>query len=273
MTAPAIVPSMELIRRTLDCEVSYTLSRMRILERIEGNPIGIAYRKAGRSGWALMAHHLPVPPFNAVIGLGPGDEGEIETILRWYRDHDVKPLIEIVPGLEDANVLRELLRLGYHHSGFHVSVIARPQDAVAPNPAVDISRVTEPAAFEDFLDAYIAGRQIPDGPGFKRNVRPWLDQPDWSLFLGRVDGKPAAAAILYVRDGFGYLADAATDPVYRGRGLQTALLAHRLRHALAQGANYACSGATFLSSSHRNMVRAGMTLQFIRALWTRRDDA
>jgi hypothetical protein len=51
--------------------------------------------------------------------------------------------------------------------------------------------------------------------------------------------------------------------------LQTALLAHRLRHAAEQGATHVCSGAAFLSSSHRNMVRAGMTLQFVRALWTR----
>jgi ribosomal protein S18 acetylase RimI-like enzyme len=269
MNAQAIVPALELIRRTLDCEVSYTLSRMRVLEQIDGNPVGIAYRKVGESGWALMARHLPVPSFNAVIGLGPGDESEIEAVLQWYRDHGVAPQVEIVPGYEDAKLLHELARLGYGHTGFHVSMIARPADAQAADPTIDVARVTDRAALEDFLDAYIAGRQLPDGAGFKRNVRPWLDQPGWSLFLGRADGKPAAAAILYLRDGFGYLADATTDPVLRGRGLQTALLAHRLRHAAERGARYVCAGATFLSTSHRNMVRAGMTLQFVRALWTR----
>ena len=148
-------------------------------------------------------------------------------------------------------------------------MIARPCDAVAPDPAIDVERVMDDAAFEDFLDAYIAGRELPDGAGFKRNVRPWLTEPGWSLFLGRADGAPAAAAVLYLRDGFGYLADATTDPAYRRRGLQTTLLAHRLRHAAEQGASYVSSGATFLSSSHRNMVRAGMTLQFVRAIWTR----
>lgn len=265
---PAIVPSIELIQRTLDCEVSYTLSRMRVLERIERNPIGIAYRKVGESGWALLARHLPVPSFNAIIGLKAGDESEIAPVLQWYRDHDVKPQIEIVPGCESEKLLRELVRLRYHQSGFHVSMIARPAEAATPDAAIDIARVMDADAFEDFLDAYVAGRQIPDGAGFKRNVRPWIDQPGWSLFLGRADGRPAAAAILYLREGFGYLADAATDPAYRGRGLQSALLAHRLRHAADQGADYVCSGATFLSSSHRNMVRAGMTLQFVRALWT-----
>jgi len=251
-----IVPSAELIRRTLDTEVAYTLSRLRVLERLDGNPVGVHYRKVGGNGWALMAEHIPVPSFNAVVGLQAGDDGELEAVLAWYREHDVAPQIEIVPGLEDAKLVAELARLGYHHSGFHASVIARPQDAAAPDPAVDVVRVTGAEALEDFLDAYVLARQIPDGEGFKRNVRPWLHEPGWSLWLGRADGRPVAEAILYLRDGFAYLADAATAPAFRGRGLQSALLAHRLRHAAGEGAQYACSGASFLSTSHRNMVRA-----------------
>lgn len=266
MSAP--VPSAELIRRTVETEVAYTLSRMRVLERLPGNPIGIAHRRVGQSGWALMAPHLPVPSFNAVIGLRAGDEGEIEAILQWYRDRDARPQIEIVPGWEDDALLRALARLGLYQSGFHTAMIARPQDAAPPDPAIDVVRVTDRTLLEDFLTAYIAGRAIPDGEQFRHNVRPWIDQEGWSLFLGRADGMPAAAAVLYLREGFGYLADAATDPKFRRRGLQTALLAHRLRYAGARGASYVSSGATFLSSSHRNMVRAGMTLQFVRALWT-----
>jgi GNAT superfamily N-acetyltransferase len=240
---------------------------MDVLARLDGNPVGIAHRRIGH-GWALMARHLPVPSFNAVIGLQAGDAGEIEALLQWYRDNDVTPQVEVVPGREDAALVRELARLGYHHSGFHASMIARPADAAAPDSAIDVVRVTDETAFEDFLDAYVAGREIPDGADFKRNVRPWLGEPGWSLFLGRVDGRPAAAAVLYLRDGFGYLADATTDPALRGCGLHSALLAHRLRHAAEQGAAYVSSGATFLSGSHRNMARAGMTLQFVRAIWT-----
>ena len=147
-------------------------------------------------------------------------------------------------------------------------MLIRPRDAVAPDPAIDVVRVTDADAFEEFLDAYVAGWQVAQAEGFKRNVRPWIDQEGWSLFVARADGRPAAQGILYLRDGVAYLADASTDPKFRGRGLQSALLAHRLRHAAEQGADYACSGASFLSTSHRNMVRAGMRLQFVRALWT-----
>ena len=105
-----IVPSRELIRRTIETEVAYTLSRMNVLARLDGNPVGIAHREVGH-GWALMARHLPVPGFNAVIGLEAGDAGELEALLQWYRDNDVRPQIEIVPGHEDAALTRELTRL------------------------------------------------------------------------------------------------------------------------------------------------------------------
>ena len=264
-----IVPSRDLIRRTLDVEIAYTLSRISVLARLDGNPVGIATRKAGQHGMAYVARHFLIPSFNAIAGLEAGDADALADVLRWCHDNGSRPQIELVPGFEDEALVRALVRLGYHQSGFHVSMIARPGEAVAPDAALDVARINDKATLEHFLDAYIAGRELPDGEGFKRNVRPWwLDLPGWALFLGRVGGAPAAAAIVYVREGFAYLADAATDPKFRGRGLQAALLAHRLRHAAEHGAEYACSGASFLSTSHRNMVRAGMTLQFVRAVWT-----
>jgi hypothetical protein len=121
---------------------------------------------------------------------------------------------------------------------------------------------------EEFLDAHAAGWQIPDPKGFKANVRGWLALPDWSLYLARVEGVPAATGILYVRDRVGYCADAATVPAFRGRGLQQAMLARRISDATAAGVDFVCSGADYLSSSHRNMERTGMRVQFVRALWT-----
>jgi ribosomal protein S18 acetylase RimI-like enzyme len=271
MSAPdrELLPSVDLIRHTVAIEAAYTISRLRVLERLDDNPIGIGYRRAGQRAWCLMARHLPVPSFNNVVGLEDGDEGELPAIIDWYRAKDVRFQVEIVPGFETAALTRRLAELGFHQSGFHVSMIARPVDVVAPAGIFDIWRVRDAAMFEEFLDAYIAGWKIPDGEGFKRNVRPWLEMHGWSLFLGRINGKPAAEAISYLDGDFCYLADASTDPVFRNRGLHTALVAHRLRDAAGQGARFACSGAAFGSASHRNMEKAGMKLQFVRALWTR----
>jgi ribosomal protein S18 acetylase RimI-like enzyme len=133
-----------------------------------------------------------------------------------------------------------------------------------------IEQVATADIMEDYLDAYVAGWGIAetDRAQFKANVRSWLGQPGWSLYVARLDGEPAAAATLYLKDGVGYLADAATDPDFRGRGLQSALLRRRISDAAAVGADIVFSGAAPLSTSHRNMERAGMRVQFVRSLWT-----
>jgi hypothetical protein len=36
----ATVPSLDIVQRTLAVDIAYTISRMRVLERLPGNPIG-----------------------------------------------------------------------------------------------------------------------------------------------------------------------------------------------------------------------------------------
>jgi GNAT superfamily N-acetyltransferase len=267
-TEPAA--SLDLIHRVLDADVAYTISRLQVLERLPGNPIGVAYQKFGGTVTALMARHIPSPSFNRVVGLRAGDERHIAPLAAWYREHGVTARFEMAPGDYDAALGRELARQGYYQSGFHAALICRPGDLVAvPTPA-DVELVTSAALMEEYLQAYVAGWGLPEKEHdrFKANVRPWLGQPGWSLYLGRIDGRPAAAATLYVHGGLGYCADATTDPAFRRRGLQLALLHRRIADAREAGVDLVFSGAEFLSPSHRNMERIGMRLLFIRATWT-----
>jgi len=268
-TATNLIPSIDLVHRVLDAEASYTLSRLEILERLPGNPIGVAHRRIGDAGIAMMARHLPSPAFNSIRGLRAGDVGELQPLVEWYRESGVGGRFEMVPGDYDAALGRELNRLGYYQSEFHVAMYGDPHPSRATSSDATIERVASPAVMEEYLDAYVRGWGIPEPhrDRFKANVRPWLDQPGWSLYVARL-GAQAAAATLYVDDGVAYLADATTDPAFRGRGLQTALLARRLRDAATAGADLACSGAAFLSTSHRNMERMGLRVLFTRAIWT-----
>jgi GNAT superfamily N-acetyltransferase len=262
-----IAPSLEVIRRTLDAEASYTLSRLQVLERLPGNPVGIAYRQLDGGGLALMARHLPVPYFNSVFGLGAGQEAQVAPLLAWYREHGVAPRFEVVPGVASPDLCHELAKQGCYQSGFHCSFIREPDATLADNELLAIEQVTG-RGIDEFLETHAAGWGMPDVAGFKANTRGWIDEPGWSLYLGRINGKPAATGVLYVKDKVGYCADAATVPAFRGRGLQTALLQRRIAEASAAGVDFICSGAEFLSGSHRNMQRAGMRLQFVRASWT-----
>ena len=265
--ADKLLPSLDLIRRTIAAEDAYTLSRIRVLERVPGNPMGVEYRLVEDGVVALMARHVPSPSFNSVRGLRAGHERHIAPLVQWYRDNGVNARFEMAPGLYHADLGRELNRLGYYQSEFHCSLIAEPDAAPALDGAV-VERVTDAAAMEDYLDAYAAQWKFGDKERFKTNARAWLGEPGWSLYLARVDGRAAAAATLYLHDKIGYFADATTDPAFRGRGLHRALLARRWHDARAAGVDVVCSGAGFLTSSHRNMERVGLRVQFTRSIWT-----
>ncbi len=136
---------------------------------------------------------------------------------------------------------------------------------------VSTAPVVSAIDMEDFLAAYVAGWCVPEEARqqFKANVRAWPEQPGWSLYVARIDERPVASAILFLHEGVGYFADCAVDPFFRRRGLHAALLRRRWRDAREAGVDCVCSGAAFLSTSHRNMERVGMQLLFLRAIWTR----
>ena len=263
-----LLPSADLINRVIAVENAYSVSRIRVLQSLPGNPVGIEVREIGDNAVALMAKNFPNPNFNRVAGLNGKQVKEVAPLVRWYRDNEVAPRFEILPREGDGELGRELSRLGLYPSEFHTALV-RDVSPVPDVRSAALVQVTDTARMDAFLDAYIAGWKIPDGAGFKRNVSAgWLNRPGWSLYFARVDGKPAAEGILYVRDGVGYLADASCDPGFRGRGLHAALLARRIAEAAKAGADLVCSGAAYLSTSHRNMERAGMRILFNRAIWT-----
>ena len=255
------------MQRTLAVDVSYSISRLKVLERIPGNPLGIHYRWVDETAVALMAR---LPAFARVVGLRAGHEQHIEPLVLWYREHGIKPSFEMVPGHYAATLGQELTRLGFFQSGFHTSLIGESAALSGVGDPVAVEQVATADSLEDFLNAYVAGWGIAekDQAQFKVNVRPWLNQAGWSLYIGRSNGQPAAAATLYLKDGVGYLADATTAPAFRRRGLQSALLRRRICDAAAAGADTVFSGATPFSTSHRNMERIGMRVQFVRSLWT-----
>jgi hypothetical protein len=237
-----LLPSLDLIDRVIAIENAYSVSRITVLQSLPGNPVGIEIRPIGDNAVALMAKNFPNPNFNRVAGLKGDQASEIELLVRWYRDNDVAPRFDVLPREGDAELGRELSRLGLYPSAFHTALV-RDVGSVPDAGAVVLEQVTDAATMDAFLDAYIAGWKIPDGAGFKRNVSAgWLDRPGWSLYFARVDGRPAAEGILYVRDGAGYLADASCDPKFRGRGLHAALLARRIAEASKAGVGLVCSG-------------------------------
>lgn len=71
------------------------------------------------------------------------------------------------------------------------------------------------------------------------------------------DGRPLGCASLTVRDGVATLGGMSTLPAERGRGVQRALIHHRLRVAARRGCEIATTSAAPGGVSERNLIRHG----------------
>jgi ribosomal protein S18 acetylase RimI-like enzyme len=260
------IATIELSRRLMRVGIAYTIARMKVIEARSGEPVEV--RHLG-DAVALLTRQVPSPHFNAVVGLREGQENLVGELDDWYRANKMKPRFLVSPGDLSPALGRALAARGYAVTDYDTVLYALPPAHADPDPQV--VPVDSPAAMEEFLDALLGGWGVAreHHAGTKANMRGWLDVPDFRLYLARVEGRPAAAAKLFIHDGVGFFADAATHPDFRGRGLQTALLRHRAAVAAQAGVELIYSQASFGSTSHRNMERIGLRVVHTRAIWTR----
>ena len=218
---------------------------------------------------ALAAARLPSKSFNRVVGLTPSETSLVPEIIAWYAELGPSPHIEIRPGDLSDGLADALARGGFRQTSFQASLVGE----VAETPATDavIRSVETSEMVERFLDVYLAGWGFPLAihEGAKANMRGWLGLPGWHLYLAEIDTHAAAIAISFLHENVAYFADTCVHPNFRGRRLQSALLAQYKRDAARLGADLLCSGATFASTGHRNIERAGLRVLHTHAEWTR----
>ena len=265
--APPLAPSAEIVRRVLMAESHYTRSRLTVLRNLPGNPVRVEVRDLGDGALAMQARYIPNVHFNRVTGLADAHACEVAGLVGWYRDARVGGAFDVVPAFTPASVTAALREEGFGHHRFHTNLYARPSRAPAAAPGVTVEKV-DAATLDEFLNCHCRGWGIGDPEGFKNNVRGWLNAPGWNLYLGRYEGRAAGTAILFEHEGSGYCADSACDPAFRGRGVHAALLHRRLEDAGKLGCELVCSGADYLSTSHRNMIRAGFATLHTKSIWT-----
>lgn len=89
-----------------------------------------------------------------------------------------------------------------------------------------------------------------------------VDRPGLMLVRDAADRRPLGCASLYVRDGIATLGGMSTVPQERGRGVQGALIRHRLRLAGDARCVVAVTTTAAGSASERNLIRHGFERWF-----------
>ena len=264
-TAP--VMTIELARRIERVATDFCAERMAGIAAQAGNPFGVRIQELDGGGTLLAAAGLPLDWMNTAYGVYTADA--CEQALRIFTELGVSPRFHMLPG-RFPEVAGCLSAAGLAHTGFVCSLYGRPSTAEPrAAPGISVRRVAT-ATIDGFLDTFMEGFETPVEirEGSKANMRHWAERESFRLFLCEYEGRAAGTGVLYVDDGIGYLAAAATVPEFRGRGGQTALIARRIEEAVAAGCDLITGQAEFGSTSQHNMERAGLRIAFTKAVWT-----
>jgi GNAT superfamily N-acetyltransferase len=273
-------------RTPLFCDTALAERVERVEARLMAEATRAAHRRqSGDAGFVIpiaggiATFAAPNSPFNKVAGLGfagvpsAADLDEVEVA---FAAHAADVQVELST-LGDPAIGALLTERGYRLVSFE-NVLGRVLpgeiEPVTP-PGIEIRRAGEDE-HDTWVDVVVEGFAHPDEQGvashedFPRDVVEHAER-DFAAtglvqYLALRDGTPAGGAGLGINDGVAQLAGSATLPEHRRRGIQSALLAARLRDAAAAGCDLAVVTTQPGSKSQQNVQRRGFHLLYTRAV-------
>lgn len=262
MLAPS---TYELIARAHAVAGRFYVRMRQAVATLPGNPGRITVDRIGPV-WVARCD-LPDAPawMNLATPLWGEGAAFLDDVLAWYGD--LRPLLEVVPQPGGEALARDLVRHGAAPT--HMLDILRGPAGGPPSQhgVVDVAVVHRRDALL-FARTLLGGHLEDYHPHEAEGIATLVGGDGVRCYLARIDGEPAAAAILAVDDGFAYLANASALRPFRNRGCHAALLATRLRDAADAGCEEVIALADVASTSHRNMERAGLHTLATVAQWT-----
>jgi ribosomal protein S18 acetylase RimI-like enzyme len=206
---------------------------------------------------------------NRVLGLGSHNLHLLEEVLSLYRRNSVRPWFELQPSAGFGEVAEALSEAGAHQVDFHTALYGLPtrlEDDVRQGVEVRLADRSELALFARLrVDGFEISGEFRELA--LRDMDHWFDVPNWKLYFAFVGGEPAGMAVLTLTDGVGYLANAASLPAFRRRGIHRALLRRRINDAAAAGCDLIAGLAAYASTSQHNMEREGLRIAYTAAEW------
>lgn len=215
----------------------------------------------------------PDYPVNQIVGMGLHGEitpEALDEVEEFFRSRGVPSTVVVSP-LADESLRKLLGERGYGIAEFNSVLIRRinPQEPFSLPAGIVIERVT-PETTDPWMSA-IAKGFAQDIVVAESVFGGFASLPGAMAFLARIEdtvvGGCGGRVIPEARIAafFG----TATLPEYRGRGVQTALIAQRLHEAALAGCEYAVVSTMPGSGSQRNMERRGFRVAYTKTVMLR----
>jgi GNAT superfamily N-acetyltransferase len=216
------------------------------------------------------------PLFNRVIGAGvlaPLDERGLEAIVAHYRAGGQACHIEVYEGVTPAPLLAMLERAGFAGTGHGLEAHLLETDVPPGSPVADVVvRRVGPTEFTRFgelvRDGFDMAADGDLGRFFVDLTVASLEAlgPNGAAFIASVDGDDAGTGQLVLTDRVAGCYSGSVLARFRGRGIQKALIAARIRDGLASGRRLFISQTDPDSPSGHNLHDVGFRTLY-RATW------
>ncbi len=221
----------------------------------------------------------------ALIAFGPGryvnraigvslddlDDRRLDELEAFYAAAALAPALEVA-SWAPAPLITRLAGRGYVVAWFRNVYVAALDDHPMPaHPAMTVRQVTA-GSLDEWLDVLRRSNAMTspaDARVSDEYARAAHDVAGATDFLADLDGTAVGCGSLVRDGGIGWLGGAATIAEYRQRGVQGALVRHRMAVAHAAGCELAVATAMPAGGSARNLARLGFTLAYCQAVMTR----
>jgi GNAT superfamily N-acetyltransferase len=214
--------------------------------------------------------------FNRAIGaglLGPLAPDGIDQIVRHYTAHGRPACVEVYDGSTPITVLEALVKAGFADSGhgYESHALARDTPLEISIPGVDVRRC-EPVEHRRFAELVRDGFGFGDGGIVGEFVADLtvsgLDAlgPNGGAFIASFEGEDAGTGELVLTELMAGCYSGTVAERFRGRGIQKALIAARVREGLTRGKRIFISQTDPDSPSGHNLRDLGFRTLY-RARW------
>ncbi|HSP48339.1 MAG TPA: GNAT family N-acetyltransferase [Clostridiaceae bacterium] len=230
----------------------------------------------------LMEEGSPDSPYyNRVKGFGRKDLDRLEEILDVYHKKGIKPCFDMTPDHLDEHVGKALSGHGYTAveqlaflelvpeflEGIPHFISGIPENLEGARDGIRIEEVREETA-EDYVRIIMESNGGMDiGDDVVSRKKHHFHQPHFRNLVAFIGDEVAGIGSLFIKEREGYIANDFTFEAFRGRGVQKALIAYRMREAEKLGLERLYTDVEFGSASHQNFEKCGFRTVFLNTFF------
>jgi GNAT superfamily N-acetyltransferase len=248
----------------------YLAVRVAAVRGLPGNPYRAELRTHGKL-LGFLVGKTSSPMMNRICGEARSAPDALADLVSWFEGRQCVPAVSLIVRKGRTAPVETIGSLHFRRlNGWtHLHLAAPVAELTVRQSTLEVEEVTA-----DTIDSFAAihaeafRTEAERQPINRASFAGLIGNEHAKGFLVRLDGKPAAGAIVYfASNGVAYLGTSATRRAARGRGCHSALIGHRIMAARQHGSRFVAATAMPKSQSRRNLERLGLVASHLQALY------